>query len=287
MRMLHLRLAVASGLLLTGAACADSLLLPDASARAEMIPGGRPGYDELQGCVTDPDGVCLLPGIVVNPGAPPPDCNVWYSPSCGECMTGGSIASPDDLGISSACPGGGGTGPSPGSGGDPYGPGTGGSGGTPPPPPPCPDYDPDCENTAPADTCDTVEPVLNDPDVFGLFDELWAESVGQGVERGGWIVREGTGYRLIPFQNATFTPCGIDIHEPPPAGTISMVHTHPWPLWAPTPCGYVNTGTPSDEDVAALQQTGLSQGYFLDATAIGKFTATGGEGAYRIGRCGY
>ena len=139
----------------------------------------------------------------------------------------------------------------------------------------------------PPDTCITQEPAINDPNVHGKFDDLWSASVAEGVEKGGWIVQEGSGFRLIPFQNATFTPCGIDLYESPPTGTVSIVHTHPWPLWTVTPCGYLNTGTPSEEDVAALQQTGVATGYFLDANAIGKFTATGGMTAIRIGRCGY
>ena len=91
----------------------------------------------------------------------------------------------------------------------------------------------------------------------------------------------------MPFVNATFTACGIDLYESPPSGAVAMLHTHPWPLWEPNPCGYINTGTPSEEDVQALQATGLSTGYFLDGGGIGKFTATGGESATRIGRCGY
>jgi hypothetical protein len=71
------------------------------------------------------------------------------------------------------------------------------------------------------------------------------------------------------------------------AGTVSLLHTHPWPLFTANPCGYVNTGTPSQEDIQALQMTGLSTGYFLDEHGIGRFTANGGEQAYRIGRCGY
>lgn len=140
----------------------------------------------------------------------------------------------------------------------------------------------------PPDTCLTGESIVDDPDVFGGFEALWRASVQQGVERGGWIVQEGYGsYRLIPFQNAAFTACGIDLYESPPAGTVSVIRTRPWPLWSTTPCGYLNTGTPSNEDVSALQQAGLTTGYFLDGDAIGKFTASGGQTAIRIGRCGY
>lgn len=122
MRMPLVRLAVVAGLSLMAAGCVDSPSLPDAPATPIRVEG--PGYDELQGCVSDPDGVCAIGGVVVNPGAPPPDCNVWYSPSCGECMTGGVISGPNDMQVSSVCTGGGGTGPAPG-GTDPYAPGGG------------------------------------------------------------------------------------------------------------------------------------------------------------------
>lgn len=120
-----------------------------------------------------------------------------------------------------------------------------------------------------------------------MFTDLWTASTSNGVEQGGWVVMDGSTYRLVPFQNAEFTACGIDLYESPPPGAVSIVHTHPWPLWKPTPCGYINTGTPSDEDVRALQLTGLSTGYFLDEQGIGKFTAASGENALRISRCSY
>ncbi len=139
-----------------------------------------------------------------------------------------------------------------------------------------------------ADTCKTGDAVLDDADVWSEFQNLWVESLVKQTERGGWVVRDGTNsYRLIPFQNAVYGPCGIDVYEPAPAGTVSLVHTHPWPLFQANPCGYINTGTPSLQDQQALQRTGLTTGYFLDANGIGKFTATGGQGATRIGRCGY
>lgn len=133
MRMLVFRFSVAVVLLLGGAACADSPVLSDTPSPS--VGEGAPRYDELQGCVTDPNGVCVIGGVVVNPGAPPPDCNVWYSPSCGECMTGGATIAPDEMRVSSVCSGGGGTGTAPGGGGDPYVPGGGtgsgsGTGGT-------------------------------------------------------------------------------------------------------------------------------------------------------------
>lgn len=288
MRMLRLRFAVYVSLLLIGAACADSPTLPDTPA--PVIAAGSPGYDEVQGCVSDPDGVCQIGGIVVNPGAPPPDCNVWYSPSCGECMTGGVIG-PGDMQVSSVCSGGGGTTPTPGDGGDPYAPGGGGGGGTPPPPPPCPDYEPNCESVpSPSDTCATGERVVDDPDVFRSFDALWQQSLQNGVEMGGWIVQDGfDSYRLIPFQNAVYTGCGVDIFDTPPPNLVSTFHTHPWRVGQSRNCSgtyALYTGTPSPEDVQTLRELGLSTGYFIDYNGVGKYTSTS-ESATRFARCGY
>lgn len=130
--------------------------------------------------------------------------------------------------------------------------------------------------------------MIDDPDVFGGFGELWRQSLAAAEERGGWLVAEpGGGYRLVPFQDADYSACGIDVYESPPPGAVSLVHTHPWPLLEQTPCGYVNTGTPSEEDVRALSTLGFTWGYFLDAKGIGKFTANGNDQARRTPRCGY
>jgi hypothetical protein len=108
---------------------------------------------------------------------------------------------------------------------------------------------------------------------------------------GGWIVQDGVNsYRLIPFQNAVYTPCGVDVFDAPPANLVSMFHTHPWTLGQVRTCNgaaTMYTGTPSPKDVQVLQQLGLSTGYFIDHAGIGEYTATGGEQAVRLGRCGY
>jgi hypothetical protein len=133
--------------------------------------------------------------------------------------------------------------------------------------------------------------MVDDPDVHQQFDPLWQQSVQRGLEMGGWIVQDGPNdYRLIPFQNAVYTTCGVDIYEAPPANLVSMFHTHPWQFGQPRMCDgaySLYTGTPSPEDVQALQQLGLSTGYFIDYTGIGSYTATGGEKATYLGRCGY
>lgn len=267
MRMPLSRLCALLAVLLVLGACTDT----------PTEPGGRPVAsisNELEGCVVG--GICLLPPISGGGGG-----DGWCDPRMGDCGDGGwgtcittAPGTPDPgMVYTSSCPGGGGSGP----GGDGGG-GSGGDGSTAPPP---------ASEPPAADTCNTGEPVVDAPDVSSQFQALWLDSRTAGVEKGGWIVSDGGSFRLVPFQNADFTACGIDIRELPPAGTVSMVHTHPWALWSATPCGYINTGTPSEEDVRALQLTGLSTGYFLDEQGIGKYTATGGEHADRIDRCGY
>jgi hypothetical protein len=283
------RLASVAGVLLTLGGCTDNPTLSDRPT-PDLAPGAAAVMDAQvtpQGCVVG--GICLLPPI--SGGA----CEPWMeldwdcSDGGGTCMSSvGDPTDPEEAVTVQGCPGGDGGG----------GGGPGGDGGTAPPPggnPPgdpgticpesttgtCPDEPP------PPDTCKTGEQIVDAPNVWGEFQELWLESKLKQVEKGGWVVSDGNSFRLIPFQNATFTACGIDVYESPPAGTVSIVHTHPWPLWTTNPCGYINTGTPSQEDINALQQTGLSTGYFLDDTGIGKFTATGGQTATRISRCGY
>jgi hypothetical protein len=265
----------------TLAACSDLPSGPKQTPPPDLSAGG-PSFDAADGCVSD--GFCILPPIEVI--GEPSECDPWKSLNwcqCEESAPGGGDVSGVD-----GCNGGGGGG-EPGTGpGDP-GSGPGGGGGE-VPPAACPDWDPGCDNDpwAPeSDPCQTGDPMVDAPNVYSEFQELWTLSVEQGVERGGWIVQEGSSYRLVQFQNATYTACGIDIHESPPAGTVAMVHTHPWPLWSVTPCGTLNTGTPSSEDIAALQALGLSTGYLLDGGGIGRYTAAGGEQSERLGRCGY
>lgn len=273
--------ALVAGALLSLGACADSPIGPeDHRQQAPDLASSTPTLDQqAQGCVTD--GLCYLPPVIVDPGA----CDPWMSLNwCGgDCMT--SIGVPTGDETVQSCPGGGGGAP-------------GGGGGTPPPPAPpgtiCPTAatGEECPTEpVPADTCRTGEVIVDDLDVHGQFDALWQQSLAQGVEMGGWIVRDGANnYRLIPFQTAVYTPCGVDIFDAPPANLVSMFHTHPWTLGQSRVCDgayTMYTGTPSPEDVQTLQQLGLSTGFFIDHTGIGKYTPTGGEQAIRIDRCGY
>jgi hypothetical protein len=181
-----------------------------------------------------------------------------------------SVSDPHSPAVQS-CPIGGGSAPG------------GGAGTSPSTPPP--------SEPPPPDTCRTGDKIVDDVDVFGKFDALWQQSVQQGVEMGGWIVRDGTNnYRMIPFQNAVYTPCGVDVFEAPPANLVSLFHTHPWRLGQARMCGGAYafyTGTPSPEDVQALAHLGLSTGFFIDHTGIAKYTTSGGQTAFRITRYGY
>lgn len=251
----------------------SALLFAAGCADAPTAPSAAPDRIEA-GAAPSNDGLVLDPVIVI--GTPQePTCDPWTDPNWCEgddgdqCMTSYPGTNDTEYVGTMGC----GT----------TGPGTGPGGGNPSPSP----SDPPPPEPEQPDTCKTGEQVVDAPDVWTGFQELWLKSKLNGVEMGGWIVSDGSTFRLVPFQNANFTACGIDIYESPPAGTVSMLHTHPWALFTVNPCGYINTGTPSQEDIQALQQTGLSTGYFLDEEGIGKFTATGGEQAQRIDRCGY
>jgi hypothetical protein len=144
----------------------------------------------------------------------------------------------------------------------------------------------------------TGDPKLDIPGVYKGFESLWDNSnysaqtpQAERLEQGAWIVQTASGYTLVPILNATSGPCSIAISELPPPGAVSMLHTHPFRLGETTnTCagyGAIYTGTPSAADRAALSHFGFSTGYILDASGIGRFTATGGEAAQREVRCGY
>jgi hypothetical protein len=142
----------------------------------------------------------------------------------------------------------------------------------------------------PSDTCNTGDNRIDAPGVFGGFEELWNASLAAGSEKGAWIVAEGSTFRLIPFQNATYGACEVSINESAPAGAIGMVHTHPWRMFEyRTSCGgqTMYTGTPSPDDSAALRAFGLKVGYFLDYNGIGKYTDQSNEAAQRLERCAF
>lgn len=140
------------------------------------------------------------------------------------------------------------------------------------------------------DPCDTGDAVVDASGVHEGFDELWKASLAAGTEKGGWLVAEGSTFRLIPFQHADYDPCGVTINENPPPGAVGMVHTHPWRMFENrSSCGgwTTYTGTPSPQDSAALRHFGMKVGYFLDQNGIGKYTDEGGESAQRFKRCSF
>ena len=264
MRLAGLRGLAGTALALTLGACSDA---PTAPAFPDR--GRAAAMNGLDGCVGD--GSCLLPPIIVVGGGGGDTCDPSLGPcdepSPGECLESETSA-PDEATIE--C-GGGGLGEG-GSGGT-------GDGSTDPPP---------ASEDVSSDTCYTGDPIIDDPDVFGEFAALWEASTTDGEERGGWIIQIGTGsYDLVPFQSADYGPCGIDVYETAPVGTVSVLHTHPWGIGDTTPCGTVYTGTPSPEDQGAIQQLGFAKGYFLDAQGVATYLPDGGESAIRAGRCGY
>lgn len=88
--------------------------------------------------------------------------------------------------------------------------------------PPCPD-----------------RPWFHDPAFRGQLQDLWEESnpvlpgqdPAETTERGAWILDDGGTYR-IEREGVTavveYGGCATDFQPPPPAGTVAMVHTHPW-----------------------------------------------------------
>ena len=264
MRMKWLGVAALAIAAASAGGCADSPTLPGLPPHDEAAV-----FDGVEGCVSD--GECLLPpissggGDACDPTLGPCDEGGGGSGECIESISGDPMES-----TISGCEGG--------------GPGDGGGSGS-----------GDGSTTTPApsgetvtDTCYTTDPIVDDPAVFGEFANLWSRTEAEGVEQGGWIVQESPGqFMLIPFQNATYTPCGIDVFEEPPSGTVSVLHTHPWAIGEVTSCGYQYFGTPSRLDELALKTYGWDQGYFLDATGIGRYEPDRGEYADRLPRCGY
>ncbi|MGH7559048.1 MAG: hypothetical protein ACREMD_14975 [Gemmatimonadota bacterium] len=60
------------------------------------------------------------------------------------------------------------------------------------------------------------------------------------TERGAWIVETGKDAYDLVEEGAEPRPymCGTKWHEPPPAGIVAMVHTHPWETgWYDGICG--------------------------------------------------
>ncbi|HEX8393623.1 MAG TPA: hypothetical protein VF665_14860 [Longimicrobium sp.] len=167
---------------------------------------------------------------------------------------------------------------------------TGGGGA--PPPNPCYTCEPD-----PNKPCATGDPVIDNPDVNGIFQSLWNQSnygpnvpQAQRSEHGAWIISENGRLSAVPMSGVS-SPCGID-PGPKPANAVGAIHTHPWHLGEMmTSCGggespYVPVA--SDEDAAALASWGFSEGYIMDAQGISKiFPGQPGVSGDRKARCRY
>lgn len=166
-------------------------------------------------CVPRDDGTYVCPPISGGPTIP--ECDPYHY-TCGpeDCME--SAWSGDET-IQSCLPGGGGA-PGPGAPSPPP-PGGGGGGELPP------------ENP---DSCDTDDPVLDDPAVQAGLADLWARSgidqpQAQRLEHSAWIVRNPDGsHSVVRITSYNVQePCRInpgDVNAPP--GTVAWVHTHPF-----------------------------------------------------------
>ena len=282
------RSLAAAGTLLVVAACADS---PTLSA-----PDGGPARDDVDGCVIG--GTCLLPPISGGGDACDPTLGPCDETDPGDCLASTSGGGWDETGVA-GCGGGGGL-------GDGGGSGDGGGGDTGSPPDP---------GTV-TDTCYTGDAIIDDPEVFGVFDRLWTQSnYGPEVphserrEQGGWIVGDGSGgFAFIEFPSEwDHTPCSIGFPElvTPPPNLVGWVHTHPYRdgellvecegtrLPDGTEIPFTYRGDPSHDDDAttrALRQSiapGI-KGYIIDADHIAWFT--GDDTPETVGdypRCGY
>jgi hypothetical protein len=179
--------------------------------------------------------------------------------------------------------------------GDP-GTGSGGGGGSPPPP-----------DSAATPCVVTGGAVQDSPDVQAGFKVLWTASnpdagLVQRSERGGWIVRTSTGFRVEAWTGVSLGYCGMEGEVPYPAegpgAIVGYVHTHPYMLEEDVlNCeNQVVTyhGTPSDPERANSYNLGRDlgwpgplPGYILDKNGIRTFqgwnTALDGSAP----RCGY
>jgi hypothetical protein len=223
-------------------------------------------------------------GSVYVPGGPS-ECDPWLDvnwcedPGDGHCMTSGPGTEPPDeyAGVQSCTK-------------EPGGPGGGGA-------------EPDEE---PADSCNTGDPVVDDPEVSRGLQELWARSspdanLAQRRETAGWIVQTSSGYSIVPISTTSSSfGCADFVVQPPTNGTIvGFVHTHPYEVGETiVDCEMVSiqdySGAPSDEDRITSKLLGnafgLSDalpGYIIDKDGYYRFVGSRYTAAPRLPRCGY
>jgi hypothetical protein len=272
-------------------ACSDLPTAPKSPETDAQLSTG------LMGCPRGPGGENCYTLPPVSGGPTIPACDPWMDANwCkgDQCIMGvPALNGPEFSGIAS-CPIGGG--PI----GGPGGPGTGGpgTGGPTVPKPPLPEV--------PGDTCNTGDPVVDDPSVSSGLQNLWAQSnpdanLWQRVEKAGWIVRTATGYSVIPITTTTATfGCAEFVAQRPANGAVvGFVHTHPYQVdEAIIDCDLRSvqdyTGAPSDADRIASKMLGNLfghpgglPGYIIDKDGYYRFTGSQTTADPRLPRCGY
>lgn len=219
------------------------------------------------------------------PGSPG-ECDPWldinWCEDDGGCMTSAPLEGSDELIIQSCGPGG--------------GAGAGGGGTSPPPDDPAPD------------TCNTGDPIVDDPDVSKGLAGLWLQSnpdanLAQRVEKAGWIVEYPAGqYSVVQWTGGVEKfGCGdyANLQLPSQGTVVGFVHTHPYEVGESiTDCNFASVqtydGTPSDYDRRAsvalgtyLGRSGPLAGYIIDKDGYYRYDGHGNTAAPRRPRCGY
>jgi hypothetical protein len=157
------------------------------------------------------------------------------------------------------------------------------------------------------DTCNTGDPIVDDPDVSQGLASLWTQSnadasLNNRVEKAGWIVEYPVGqFSIVQFTGTEQFGCGDYKNVPLPAqGTVvGFVHTHPyWVGEAIVDCNLRNfqeyDGTPSEVDRATSDALGnffgLGRplpGYIIDKDGYYRYDGQGNTATPRRPRCGY
>lgn len=276
------------------AACGDA-----ASPTAVPVgtaPAAEATTSDLDGCVSD--GLCVLPPIIVGGGGGGDECDPstgrCEEPTPGECITSGTPDS-DSLAGLDDCGGGGSLG-----GGGSTDPGDGGS------------ESPPASEDVSTDTCYTGDPIVDTPTVQDGFNAIWtlsnydpSGSQETRREQGGWILKDGQGYRFEQFPSTwNRTPCSIDFppNLTPPSGAVGWVHTHPYrngermtecrqelPGGIQVAFTYRNDPSFDDDEITkAWRAMGYDiKGYVIDADQITVFTGEdAAETVNAYSRCG-
>jgi hypothetical protein len=288
MRKLVLRFAAVFGLVLTVAGCGDAVTLPGGSGPAPDVTTVAPSASEST------SGTCCDEVIVIVPRCDPYMELDWCKDEGGECMSSQSETGGEEYQGTMTCPGEG-----------------GGGGYKPPPgsePKPCPDYGCPPAEPEPADTCNTGDAIVDDPEVSAGLSSLWQQSnpddhLWNRAEKAGWIVEYPAGqFSIVQWSGGTERfGCGdYPALALPTQGTVvGFVHTHPYAVGeAITDCDLASVqtydGTPSDFDRKAGEILGATlgrqaplPGYIIDKDGYYRFDGQLNKATPRRARCGY